>query len=255
MARKKKGFGRIVGGLTGSPYDRLLNQLEKLHKQHDGRALSKELNRFAKIVAQQVDEERIDEEEHDLLMEEIEDIHPDEKMFSRLGDDADDFYDSDDLPDAPELNMGGPVDLDKLLQSKGDSQGSWGSDEYEEYRQRMSEEFFRESDEALSQGDHQMVTAQDPGGGRVFHDVEDTANEVKRQIVEEEEGSPRRRSSGGRLNARSLENVQRAEPEPEDDGATEGVSVDEDGVEWWEDEDGQWWYRPPGEEDWYVWDE
>jgi hypothetical protein len=291
MAKKKRGFGRLVGSLTGSPYDRLMSQLEKLDKQFDGHELSRELNRFAKIVRKQVDEERIDEEEHDLLMDEIEEIHPDEREFTRLDDDGDAFYDSDDLPDAPELKLGNPLDLDKLLETKGDSvQGSWASDEYEEYRQRMSEEFFRDSDEALSSGDHGEVLAQDPGGGRVFHNVEDTAEDVKRRIAEEEglelpdsvkksqqeedeeddwegdwgDDSNTKSKSHSNTNATTNHNSRSnsvssttsvADSGSGSGGADDGVSTDEDGVEWWEDEEGQWWYRPPNEEDWYIWDQ
>ncbi len=288
MAKKKKGFGRLVGSLTGSPYDRLMSQLEKLDKQFDGHELSRELNRFAKIVRKQVDEERIDEEEHDLLMDEIEEIHPDEREFTRLDDDDDEFYDNEDLPDAPELKLGNPLDLDKLLESKGDSvQGSWGSDEYEEYRHRMSEEFFKDSDEALSSGDHGEVLSQDPGGGRVFHNVEDTADDVKRRIAEEEgfdvpdsvlesqqaqdeeddwEGDWEDDSNtNSRSNTRSHSNANVRSNSASYSGTTggdsgggdagDGISRDEDGVEWWEDEEGQWWYRPPNEEDWYIWDQ
>jgi hypothetical protein len=39
--------------------------------------------------------------------------------------------------------------------------------------------------------------------------------------------------------------------EEEDDG----ISVDENGTEWWEDEEGVWWYREEGWEDWAVWEE
>lgn len=41
----------------------------------------------------------------------------------------------------------------------------------------------------------------------------------------------------------------------EEDEADDGVTVDEDGTEWWEDEDGVWWYREEGWEDWAVWEE
>ena len=37
--------------------------------------------------------------------------------------------------------------------------------------------------------------------------------------------------------------------------ADDGITVDEDGTEWWEDEDGVWWYREEGWEDWAVWEE
>ena len=96
----------------------------------------------------------------------------------------------------------------------------------------MAAEFMRESNEAIASGDHEMVTAQDPGGGRVFADDEDEAKETKRKIMIEE----------GLID----------EDEEESD---DGIEVDEDGVEWWEDEEGQWWYRPRNEEDWYAYEE
>ena len=47
------------------------------------------------------------------------------------------------------------------------------------------------------------------------------------------------------------------ESEDDTDEATEddGISVDENGTEWWEDEEGVWWYREEGWEDWAVWEE
>ena len=35
----------------------------------------------------------------------------------------------------------------------------------------------------------------------------------------------------------------------------DGISVDENGTEWWEDEEGVWWYREEGWEDWAVWED
>ena len=52
--------------------------------------------------------------------------------------------------------------------------------------------------------------------------------------------------------------VSYGEEEAWDEEATEeddGISVDENGTEWWEDEDGTWWYREEGWEDWAVWEE
>ena len=48
-----------------------------------------------------------------------------------------------------------------------------------------------------------------------------------------------------------------AEEETWDEDASEddGITVDENGTEWWEDEDGTWWYREEGWEDWAVWEE
>ena len=109
--------------------------------------------------------------------EEGEEIHPDGKTYGRLGDDSEEFYDGDELPDAPELNVGRNVNLDELMRSKeGAFTGSFGRDEYEEYRQKMAEDFFTESDEAVASGDHEDLQSQDPGN-RVFHDVEDNCCE------------------------------------------------------------------------------
>ena len=48
-----------------------------------------------------------------------------------------------------------------------------------------------------------------------------------------------------------FESEDNTEEETEDDG----ISVDENGTEWWEDEEGVWWYREEGWEDWAVWEE
>ena len=227
---KKGGFGRFIGGFTGKPYDKLLNRLEKIADGFSGNALANECDKFVKVVRRTLDEEQIDEEEHDLIMEEVEDIHPGGKTYPRLGDDSEEFYDSDDLPDAPELDVGRTVNLDELMRSRdGAFTGSFGRDEYEEYRQQMAEDFFKESDEAIASGDHEGMESQDPSN-RVFHDVEDEARDLKRQIAEE---------------------MGVATEETED----ETYRVDEDGTEWWQDDDGAWWYRPKGEEDWYPYED
>lgn len=228
MARKKKGLGGFIGSLAGTPYDRLSRHIEKTVAGKSGRELSRELDKVSKIVRREYDQGHIDEEEHDLLMEEIEEVHPDGKRFPKMLDDADEFYDSENMPDAPDLKLGGPVNLDELMRSRKDSfQGSWGSDEYDEYKQQMADEFYRESDEAIAAGDHVHVSSQDPVAGRVFHDVEDTADEVKKGILRE----------------------QGVEVDDEED---EDYYVDDDGVEWWRDDDGAWWYRLPGEKDWHA---
>ena len=226
---KKGGFGRFLGGLAGRPYDRLMNRLEKIADDFTGDALASECDKFVKVVKRTHDEEQIDDEEHDLIIEEVEDIHPAGKTYQRLGDDSEEFYDGDELPDAPELNVGQNVNLDELMRSKdGAFTGSFGRDEYEEYRQKMAEDFFHESDEAVASGDHEDLQSQDPGN-RVFHDVEDEARDLKRKIAEE----------------------MGVETEEETD---ESYRVDEDGTEWWQDDDGAWWYRPQGEEDWYPYE-
>ncbi|MBN17620.1 MAG: hypothetical protein VYC11_06515 [Candidatus Thermoplasmatota archaeon] len=227
---KRGGFGKFLGGLAGRPYDRLMSRLEKIAKEHSGSSLASECEKFVKIVRRTLDEEQIDEEEHDLIMEEIEEIHPEGKTYPRLGDDSEDFYDGEELPDAPELDLGRRSNLDDLMKTKdGSFTGSFGRDEYEEYRQRMAQDFFKESDEAIASGDHQNMTSQDPGH-RVFHDVEDEAKDLKRQIAQE----------------------MGVEVEEEEDDT---YRVDEDGTEWWQDDDGAWWYRPQGEEDWYPYED
>ena len=228
---KRGGFGRFLGGIAGRPYDRLMNRLEKIADEFTGSALAAECDKFVKVVRRTLDEEQIDEEEHDLIVEEVEEIHPQGKTYPRMGDDSEEFYE-EDLPDAPELDLGRRVDLDQLMRSTdGAFTGSFGRDEYEEYRQKMAEDFFKESDEAIASGDHEHMESQDPGH-RVFHDVEDEARDLKRQIAQE----------------------MGVEVE-EEGGDDDSYRVDEDGTEWWQDDDGAWWYRPQGAEDWYPYEE
>jgi hypothetical protein len=53
-----------------------------------------------------------------------------------------------------------------------------------------------------------------------------------------------------------LESESEAEPEIEESTPEgDGITVDEEGTEWWEDEEGVWWYREDGWEDWAVWED
>ena len=75
MAKKKRGgFGRFLGALTGTPYERLLKQVEKLASEHadDERKLGKALKKLVDVVGTAYEEEEIDEDEHDLVIEAIE---------------------------------------------------------------------------------------------------------------------------------------------------------------------------------------
>ena len=75
MAKKKRGFGRIFGAITGSPYERLLKQVDKVvDEAGSDRALAKTLRKLVKTVSQQYEEGNIDEEEHDLVIEAIEEV-------------------------------------------------------------------------------------------------------------------------------------------------------------------------------------
>ena len=92
MAKKKGGFGRIFGAITGSPYERLLKQVDKVVSEAGSdRALAKTLRKLVKTVTQQYEEGNIDEEEHDLVIEAIEEADPEERSFPKLTDDSDAF--------------------------------------------------------------------------------------------------------------------------------------------------------------------
>ena len=77
MAKKKGRLGRLFGAITGSPYERLIKQVDKLvETSDDDRILGKNLLKLVKITGQNYEEEKIDEEEHDLIIEAIEEIDP-----------------------------------------------------------------------------------------------------------------------------------------------------------------------------------
>lgn len=233
MAKKKGGFGRLLGAITGSPYERLLKQIDKLVNDFgdNDKKLGNSLGKLVKVITEQYNEENIDEEEHDLLVESIEEVDPQGRSFDKLSEDEDSFY-SGDVPDAPTIKGGKKVNLDDLMRTRDDSfSGSFGRDEFEDFKARMSDEFVRESHEAVEAGDHQHT--QELGGDhRVFSDSDDELNKVKAEIAEE---SGLEDPSGG-----------------QDD---EDYYVDEDNCEWWKDDDGYWWFRPAGESDWQPYEE
>ena len=209
MAKKKGGFGRFIGALTGTPYERLLKQVDKLVSEHedDDRKLARTLQKLVKIVGENYEEENIDEEEHDLIIESIEEVDPENRSFDKLSEDEDSFY-SGAVPDAPELKLGKRKTLDELMQSKGDEfVGSYGRDEFEEFKSRMTDDFFAESDDAIRKGDHEAEVAKE---NRAFGDEDEELEQLKQQISKE---------SG------------LVDPNAEDEEDLEGYSVDEDGVE------------------------
>ena len=77
---------------------RLVNENED-----DDKKLARQLNKLVDVIRGHEDE-GIDEEEHDLLIEAIEEVDPNEDL-AQLTDDVDEFYDGD-MPDAPELKLG-----------------------------------------------------------------------------------------------------------------------------------------------------
>ena len=231
MAKKKGGLGRIFGAITGSPYERLLKQVEKLVKENKGNEgkLAKHLKKLVQIVSQNFKEENIDEEEHDLIIEAIEEADPKGRSFPKLSEEEDAFY-AGDAP-APELKRDKRKNLDDLMTASGkEFVGSYGRDEFDEFKARMTDEFYAESDEAIAAGDHQSEIRTEH---RVFGGAEDDIDDIKKKFAEE----------SGLVNP---------DEEEEED---EGYSIDENGVEWFEDEDGYWWYRDPGQDDWQAYDE
>jgi hypothetical protein len=136
--------------------------------------------------------------------------------------------------------MGKRIDLDDLMKSKGDEfTGSFGKEEFDEFREKMTDDFYQESDNAIRQGDHQ---AEIRTSNRVFGGAESDVDDAKRRIAEET----------GMANPAEVEEV--LEEEYEDEG-DDNYSIDENGVEWFEDEDGYWWYREEGQTDWQPYDE
>ncbi len=231
MAKKKGRLGRIFGAITGSPYERLIKQVDKLVETSESeRILGKNLLKLVKITGQNYEEEKIDEEEHDLIIEAIEDVDPQNRVFGKVSEDEDSFY-MGDSPEAPELNLGKRKNLDQLMKSKGNEfTGSYGREEFEEFRSKMTQDFLDESDKAVRDGDH---SANIGTVNRVFADVDDEVQQLKKSISEET----------------GMEDPNAEEELPD------GYSIDEDGTEWFEDEDGYWWYRLVGEDEWLPHDE
>ena len=231
MAKKKGRLGRLFGAITGSPYERLMKQVDKLvETSEDDRTLGKNLVKLVKITGQNYEEEKIDEEEHDLIIEAVEDVDPQNRVFGKVSNEEDSFY-MGDSPEAPELNLGKRKNLDQLMKSKGNEfTGSYGREEFQEFRNKMTQEFLEESDKAVRDGDH---SANIGTVNRVFADADEEVQQLKRTISEE---------------------TGMEDPNAEDD-LPDGYSIDEDGTEWFEDEDGYWWYRLVGEDEWLPHDD
>ena len=229
MAKHKSRFSKFLGALTGTPYDKLLKQIEKIPDNiEEDRALAKEIRRYVKIIVKAHKEERIDDDEHDLLIEELEDIDPEGRTFDKINDEEE-YYSSEGVPDSPSVKMGKNVDLDSLMRKKSDQfTGSYGREEFDTYREKMALEFAEESRNAVEEGYVERSNTNVDPTGRVFRDDEEEALETKRRIAIE----------SGLID--DEENV-----EESDD-----YSVDDDGVEWFRDENDEWWYREPDEDEW-----
>lgn len=78
--------------------------------------------------------------------------------------------------------------------------------------------------------------------------------ERRRSLFDEVDGKGRIDNESEFDSQSADEEFEESEEESEED-TDDGISVDEDGTEWWEDEEGVWWYREEGWEDWAVWEE
>jgi hypothetical protein len=233
MAKKKKGgLGRLFGAITGSPFERLQKQIDKIIEENESdKNLARSLDQLVKITGKQYEEGNIDEEEHDILIEEIEDADPNGRSWTKVGDDEDMFY-GDDMPDSPELKAGKKVNLDDLMTAKGDSfTGSFGRDEFDDFKAKMASEFFGDAEEdgdANLDEDRQLRMQ-----NRAFGDEDDDLKKMKQTIA-----------------AESGIDDPNAEEEYDEDHY-----FDEDGIEWWKDEEGWWWYRESEAHEWVQYEE
>ena len=66
---EKGRIGKIFGAIAGSPYDRLMKQVDKLvDASANDRMLAKIFEKLVSMTAENYDEDKIDEEEHDLII-------------------------------------------------------------------------------------------------------------------------------------------------------------------------------------------
>ena len=228
MAKKKKGgLGRLFGAITGGPFERLQKQIDKIIEENESeKKLARSLEQLVKIIGKQYEEGNIDEEEHDILIEEAEAADPNGRTWAKVSDEEDLFY-GDDMPDSPVLKSGKKVNLDELMAAKGDSfTGSFGRDEFDEFKAKMANEFFadNEEDSVDDRDDDRQLRMQN----RAFGDEDDDLKKMK-QAISAESGLD--------------------DPAAEEE-IDENHYFDEDGIEWWKDDEGWWWYRESEEHEW-----
>lgn len=128
-------------------------------------------------------------------------------------------------------------------------------------RSRTSE--FDEDDEedyydmVATQDDDNQSTPVDLGTVRSLDDLKAEGKEMHEDPPEELESSLLGSSADAFESSDSVEAWTEGLEESAEESAEEddGISVDENGTEWWEDEEGVWWYREEGWEDWAVWEE
>ena len=99
------------------------------------------------------------------------------------------------------------------------------------------------------------------GSSKSLDELKDSGKSITEEAPEGLAASPTLGSSADAFefgataeDAVALEEDETSEGEY-DEEADDGITVDENGTEWWEDEDGVWWYREEGWDDWAVWEE
>ncbi|MBT6528341.1 MAG: hypothetical protein HOM04_07505, partial [Euryarchaeota archaeon] len=122
-------------------------------------------------------------------------------------------------------------------------------------RPEEDDDWFEAFDELDESEDMAPVAA--PRSSRSLDEIRNSGDE----FIAGEPPEERRRTLfdevDGRGTVEDYDHEEEFESEDDTDEATEddGISVDENGTEWWEDEEGVWWYREEGWEDWAVWEE
>jgi len=97
--------------------------------------------------------------------------------------------------------------------------------------------------------------ALDLSSSRSLDDLKDEGRELYEDAPEGTDASDHLNNPADAFVFGATEEVDQSDDRHENEGEDDGITVDENGTEWWEDEDGTWWYREDGWEDWAVWEE
>ena len=128
-------------------------------------------------------------------------------------------------------------------------------------RRRVDDDAFDESEEddymAGFPTDDSPVETLDLSSSRTLEDLKNDGRDLHEDAPQGAESSSL--ISGGAdafvFGATEQDAAVESGEEGDDDSPDDGITVDEQGTEWWEDEEGVWWYREEGWEDWAVWED
>ena len=135
------------------------------------------------------------------------------------------------------------------------------------FMRQRNDNFFEDDEdddyyeEAMAVPDSRAEERIDLNSSRSLDELKNEGKELHEEAPEGLASSPALGSSADAFEFGAT--AEDAIPEPveddeewaEDAEEESGISVDEQGTEWWEDEEGVWWYREEGWEDWAVWEE